>query len=237
MGIAATFSKHLHKEVDAHAAWLPVANNFAVGDYGLVSDGVFNRMGSISEFGVDAAGADTNAVKLDFKSEGTRLVSLVGEAEVSELPPAPIDAKLRIEFSNRDSYYAKAAKASVSEIPNLRQVAAQLAKADGWRRKYRVVWSTVTAHDCLIVTSRAANAAFELSGKAEVLKQLGLGGAKAGVNISGERDVGLSIVGETGVVGLKLFKLKLWGDQAKLLGPEGEVEIEEDAGDELEDDV
>jgi hypothetical protein len=44
-------------------------------------------------------------------------------------------------------------------------------------------------------------------------------------------------VGDTGVVGLRLFKLKLWGSQAKLLGPAGEVEVEEDEGDELEDDV
>jgi len=237
MGIAAQFSKHLHREIDAHAAWLPIANNFAIGDYGLVSDGVFNRMGNISEFGVNATGTGTNTVQFDFKSEGTNVVSLVGDAQVSALPAEPIDAKLKVEFSKKDAYLAKAAKASVTEIPNLAQVAAQLAKAKGWKRKYRVVWTTVTAEDALIVTSRAANASFELSGKADVLKQFGLGGASAGVSIASENDVGLSIVGETGVVGLKLFKLKLWGDEAKMLGPGDEAEIEEDEGDELEDDV
>jgi hypothetical protein len=237
MGIAAQFSKHLHSEIDAHAAWMPVANTFALGDYGLVSDGVFQKMGNVSEFGVDVTGQESNSVKFDFKSKGTNIVSLVGDAQVAALPGEPIDAKLKIEFGDKDAYLAKAGKATVTEVPNVRQVAEKLAKAKGWRRKYRVVWTTVTAHDALIVTSRAAHASFELSGKADVLKQLGLGGASAGVNISSENDVGLTIVGETGVVGLKLFKLKLWGDQARMLGPDDEVEVEEDEGDELEDDV
>jgi hypothetical protein len=237
MGVAAQFSKHLHNEVGAHAAWLPVANSFELGDYGLVSDGVFNRMGHVREFGVNVDGAESNPVALDFKSEGTRLVSIVGEGEVNALPDSPIEAKLRIEFSNSDSYYAKAARASVREIPNLREVAKQLAGADGWKSKYRVVWGTVTGHDCVIVSSKAANASFELNGNADALKQIGAGAIGAGVKVGSEKDVGLSIVGQTGVVGLKLFKLKWWGDEAKLLGPEGEVEVEEDDDDELEDDV
>lgn len=237
MGVAAQFSSRLHKEVGAHAAWLPIANNFGLGDYGLVSDGLFQRMGNIREFGVDVDGVDTNSVKLDFKSEGTRLVSLVGDAEVDALPDSPIEASLKIEFSQNDSYYAKAAQASVQEIPNLREVAEKLAKADGWRRKYRVVRATVTGQDCVIVTSKAANASFELKGKADALKQLGAATVGAGISVASEKDVGLSIVGDTGVVGLRLFKLKLWGDQAKLLGPEGEVEVEEDEEDELENDV
>jgi hypothetical protein len=237
MGLAAQFSKHLHKEVGAHAAWLPVANLFELGDYGLISDGVFNRMGNLREFGLDVTGVETNSVKLDFKSEGTRLVSLVGEAEVNALPDSPIEAALKIEFSAKDAYYAKAASASVQEIPNLREVAEQLAKVDGWRRKYRVVRGTITGHDCVIVTSKAANASFVLKGNADALKQVGAGAVGAGVTVSAENDVGLSIVGDTGVVGLRLFKLKPWGSQAKLLGPGGEVEVEEDEGDELEDDV
>jgi hypothetical protein len=237
MGLAANFSKHLHEEVGAHAAWLPVANSFQLGDYGLISDGVFNSMGNIREFGVDVDGVASDTVKLDFKSEGTRLVSLVGDAEVDALPDSPIEASLRIEFSNTDSYYAKAAQASVQEIPNLRQVAERLAKADGWKRKYRVVRATVKGEDCVIVTSKANNASLELKGNADALKQVGLGAIAAGVTVSSEKDVGLSIVGDTGVVGLRLFKLKLWGDDAKLLGPEGEVEIEEHEDDELENDV
>jgi hypothetical protein len=238
MGLAAQFSKHLHKEVGAHAAWLPVANSFELGDYGLVSDGVFNRMGNVREFGVQVTGDETDSVKLDFKSEGTRLMSLVGEAEVNALPDSPIEAALKIEFSDKDSYYAKAARASVQEIPNLRQVAEQLAKADGWRRKFRVVRATITGHDCVIVTSKAAKASFVLKGNADALKQLSAGAVGAGVEVASEKDVGLSIVGDSGVVGLRLFKLKWWGgDQAKLLGPNGEVEVEDDDGDELEDDV
>jgi len=51
-GTAKRFSKLLHKEIDVHAAWLPISNTFRVGDYGLISDAVFATLGNIEEFGV-----------------------------------------------------------------------------------------------------------------------------------------------------------------------------------------
>jgi hypothetical protein len=238
VGVADEFNKQLRREVDAYAAWFPVTNSFALGDYGLVSNGVFQRLGNITEFGVDPGkGEPSGTAKIDFKSQGTTTVSLVGDARVDALPDAPIDASLRIEFNDSDSCFAKAAKGWVVEIPNVREIAQKLARANGWRRKYRVVSGVITGENCVIVTSTAKNASFELSGKADALSQIGLGAIGAGIRIANENNVGLTIVGESGVVALRMFKLKLWGDQARLLESGGEVDVEVDEADELEDDV
>jgi hypothetical protein len=238
LGVASQFSKDLHREMNAYAAWVPVANTFTVGDYGVMSQGLFQRMGNISEFGVQVDNpTSSESVGFDFKSEGSRVVSLVGGAEVPLLPPQPIEAALRVEFTKADSYLVKAAKLSTQELPNLRQLAAQLASANGWDRRHRVVWSTVTAEDALVVMSKEANASFQLNGNADALQQIGLGTVSAELKIASEDKVGLSIVGKTGVVGLRLFKLKLWGSGAKVLGPDGEADIVKDTAEELEDDV
>lgn len=240
MGIAAQFSKRLHSELDAHAAWFPVANSFELGDYGMISDGVFNRLGNVREFDVEVTPRKSGSSSLNFASEGTRVVRLVGDAEVNALPDSPIDARLRIEFGGSSSFLAKAGKLTETSIPNVGQVAGKLASAPGFRRGYRVVWTTFTGHDCAVITSRSSNAALELSGKADALKLFDLGTIGAGVTVSSERDVGFSSLGRTGVIGLRLFKLKLLRDAPKFLGPEGadpEAEVEQADPAELADDV
>lgn len=237
MGVAAQFSKSLHKEINAYAAWLPVANSFELGDYGLVSDGVFQRIGNITEFGVEFESKASELAGIDFKSEDAKRVSIVADVEVNALPDAPVDAKLRIELGRKGSYYARAADTTATEMTNIREVASGLARAQGWRRKYRVVSSIITGHDCLIVTASADNAIFELSGQADAFQNLNAGAVNAGVSVTNDTNVGFTVVGKTGVVGLRLFKLRWFGDQANLLGPEGKADYEQERADELEDDV
>ena len=46
MGTARAFDRILKSELNIHAAWLPITNTFSVGDFGLISDGVFAKMGN-----------------------------------------------------------------------------------------------------------------------------------------------------------------------------------------------
>ncbi|MGR7026213.1 hypothetical protein [Geodermatophilus sp. URMC 62] len=224
MGIAKQYNKRLHSEIGAYAAWLPMANQFELGDFGLISQGFFQRLGNIREFGVQVTGREGKPVELDYRSDGTRVVSVAGGVEVDMLPAAPIAARLRIEFRDREAYYLKASRSTVEEIPNLHEVAAKLANAPGWRKKYRVVWTTITGHDCIIATSTASSASLVLGGQADALLQVGVGAIGADVQVVSEEDVGIRVVGQTGVVGLKLFKLKVWSSDAKFLPAEDQPE-------------
>ncbi len=238
MGTASLFSKILHHEIGVHAAWLPVANNFQLGDYGVISDGVLVKMGNIAEYGVSFAAAATPPIELKFRSAGTRVRRFAGGAEITALPPADIDAKLVVEFDAADSFYLHA-HLTAEAVENLAQVGRKLRDADGWKRKYRVVHSTYTGQNCTILSSRHANSKVEISGKASALQQLELGHADAGLTVSGDDSAGLDVVGATGVVGLRLFKLRALGGGTRVLAPDDQDEdlVEQETAGELADDV
>ena len=239
MGTARRFSKVLHSELDVHAAWMPVTNTFAVGDYGVISDGVFVKMGNIKEFGVPFTTAVGAPAKMRFRSDGTRVTRFVAGAEVPNIPQVDLEASIRIEFSTEDSFYVDAPVLTVESIEDVARVGAALRRTEGWRRKYRVVHSTYTGQGCTIISSRKANSAFELSATANVLRLLELGQAQAGITLSGEEAAGLEVIGATGVVGLRLFKLRLFtGSTDVLRGPEpGDDLIEYEPAGDLADDV
>jgi hypothetical protein len=237
VGTASLFSKILHKEIDVHAAWMPVANNFQLGDYGVISDGVFVKMGNISEYDVSFVAAVAPPIQLKFRSAGTRVRRFAGGAEITAMPPADIDAKLVVEFDAADSFYLDA-HLTAEAIENLAQVGRKLRDAAGWKRKYRVVHSTYTGQNCTILSSRSANSKVEISGKASALQQLELGHADVGLTVSGAVSAGLEVVGETGVVGLRMFKLQPLGGGPDFLDTDDQDEdlVEESAGD-LDDDI
>jgi hypothetical protein len=123
-------------------------------------------------------------------------------------------------------------------MQDVAKVGAALRKADGWRRKYRVIFSTYAGEGCTIISSREANSAFELSATADVLRLLELGKAHGGITLTGERAAGLEVIGASGVVGLRLFKLRLFtGGTDILRGDEADDQVEFETADELEDDV
>ena len=240
MGTAGLFSNILHKEISAYAAWMPVANTFRLGDYGVISDGVLVKMGNIDEFGVSFATAAGKPIDLNFRSHGTKVRRFAAGAEIQAMPPADINAKLVVEFDAADSFYIDA-HLNVEEIGNLAQVGRALRRHPEWQRKYRVVFATYTGRNCTVLSSRSANSKVEISGKANALQQLELGQANAGITVSAEEQVGLRVVGKTGVVGLRMFKLNLFGSGPSVLGPEDEdVDedlVQKDDAAELADDV
>ncbi|MBM2618817.1 hypothetical protein JIG36_24975 [Actinoplanes sp. LDG1-06] len=238
MGTARKFNQVLHSELDVHAAWMPVTNTFALGDYGVISDGVFVKMGNIAEYGVTFAPATGAPTKLRFRSDGTRVTRFLAGAEVPNIPQVDLEASIRIEFSTKDSFYIDAPVLTVQSMEDVARVGAALRKAEGWRRKYRVVFSTYAGQGCTIISSREANSAFELSATADVLHLLELGKAQGGITLSGERAAGLEVIGASGVVGLRLFKLRLFTGSTDVLRADStDDQVEFDTGVDLEDDV
>lgn len=237
------FSKILHQATDFYAAWYPVANVWAVGDVGLVSDGVLVRTGNLKDFGIAFQTVMTPAVEgVDFTSEGTKTTKLIGDAEVNTLPDSDIEARLVVEFTRAESFLLKAALLEATEMDGMDGVASQLAKLKDrrWRRKYRVVYATAKASDVAFVSAREAGAKFEIRGKANALQQLEIGKAEAGLDLSSSSSLGLDFVGESGIVGLRMFRLGPLRGGLRVLGLGGgdeDLGIEDDFGDDLVDDV
>nr|WP_221382714.1 hypothetical protein [Actinoplanes polyasparticus] len=238
MGTARKFGQILHSELDVHAAWVPVTNTFALGDYGVISDGVFVKTGNIAEYGITFATASGAPARLRFRSDGVRVTRFVAGAEVPNIPQVDLEASIRIEFSASDSFYVDAPVLTVDSIEDVARVGAALREVEGWRRRHKVVFSTYTGQGCTVISSRKANSTFELSATADVLRLLELGKATGGITLSGESAAGLEVIGATGVVGLRLFKLRQFTGGTDILHTgEPDDEIEYEASGDPEDDL
>lgn len=237
-GLAKSYNQALRRDLTAYAAWFPVTNTFEIGDYGLIEDGVFKSIGKISSKFPDielktASGPES---KIDFKSEGTKMIKLGADGEVDSLASlGNADAKLKFMFSKENSCVVKATLSSM-QLTNIEEVAIQLANKSSWKRKYKVVSSIYNGDQCVVICAREANTEVTLSGAASVLQQVEGGKVSASLDIEASKESVFNSIGESGVIGLDLFKINLFGN-VKLLAQvtADDISIEQDLGD-LEDD-
>jgi hypothetical protein len=248
MSLPRDYNDVLRRFANFYAAWFPVAVPYNIGDYGLIQNGVFQKIGNLEDlrddgFNVEVKTGQGNPVSLDFLSEGAKAIKMVAGAEVPQFPQGAIEAKLTYEFTKKNSFVVKAAEMSVEQMDNLRDVAdglAQLRRKKKWTHRYRVVSSTFTGQSCLVLLASEANTKVEFSGEASALKALNVGSITVKPSIDFSSDAILQSIGKTGVLGLKLFKLRMLGVGVQLLKADGltdeEREIEE-SWDTLEDDI
>lgn len=239
MGIAEQLEQIMKQQLKAHAAWMPVTNNYKIGDYGLISNGVFNKMGNIQQdFNISFSQAQGPEANLDFASDSIRVVKLVGGAEVSTIPAGAIDAKLVLKFGKEKSLFIKAPAISVTDLENVNDVFNHLKGNSNWDRKFIVVYQTYMANDAVLISTIDAETEIELSGDASALQQFKLGNAS--LQINSNKRVGLQILGKAGVIALGLVRIKkpiLGREKVAFLGPREPVEIENLEDQNLEDDL
>lgn len=236
MGLPNQFNDLIQRQLNVFAAWMPVTNNFKLGDYGVFSDGVFTKMGNIAEFNVSFTEATGPDASLDFTSADTKVIKFAGGAQVDVIPAGAVDAKITFKFQSERSFLVKAPTIKVHEIQNTREVASQLQSASGWERKWKIVFQTYEALDPVIISTISAGTELTFGGEAKALKELKLGDAS--VEMGTTRELGLKVLGKSGVIGLGLFKLKLFGGGVNVKGldpteSEDEVEVLSESDEDL----
>ncbi len=227
MGVPSKFNDIIQKHLHAHAAWLPISNNYKLGDYGIIADGVFNKMGNIQDdFGItfqEGAGPD---VSLDFVSSDTTVISTVAGAQVDVIPEGAIGVKVSYKFNKSSSFLVKAANINVKAIENLNKVVSQLQARSDWESKWRIVWQTYNAQNAAILSTIADGTAVDFSGDAKALKQLQLGDVSASIGVNVSRELGLKLIGKAGIIALGLFKLRWLTGGVDILDSAAEAEAE-----------
>lgn len=205
-GIAELFEEIISLQLSVHAAWLPITNTIALGDFGIISNGVFVPQGNIqTEFGVSFTTRSSPDAKIDFSSAGATITKFVAGAKVNTFPAGAVDASLSIEFKNDKSFIVKSPAINVTAISNVIAVGKELAKKQGWRAKYKVVYQCYTANDAIVLATIDKNTAITFAGDVTALGQLQLG--NAGVNYSSNKSLGLEVQGKSGVIGIGFFKI------------------------------
>src|SRR5687768_12527659 len=98
MGVPNQFNDIIQNHLNVFAAWIPIVNKYTLGDYGIFADGVFSKLGNITEdFGVTFKEGSGSDASIDFTSEGARVIKLVGDTEVAVIPAGEVNASIQIE--------------------------------------------------------------------------------------------------------------------------------------------
>ena len=211
MGLAEAFNDALYDHLTVYAAWFPVVNTIKVGDFGVIEDGVFRQLGNISKFGVAVSTTPGPAASIDFVSDGTTATKFVAGTQVDRFPDlGSLDAKLEFEFK-RDNACLIRANLSVQEMVDLQGVAERLKALDQWENHFKVVSAIYIGEQCVIIVCKEANTKISISGKADILKQVELGKVEFSPSFESSKSACFKTIGETGVVGIRLFKLGLLG--------------------------
>lgn len=253
MSLPRDFNCALKKKAGIYAAWFPVTTPFQIGDYGLIQNGVFQKIGHLDDlrddgFNIKIRSAVGKPVSIDFLTKGVKTIKTVASATgaIPELPTSEISAKLTYEFNKKNSFVVKAAEMTVEQMENIHQVAeglARLRREKKWSHRFRIVSKTYTGQSCVVLLANEAGTKVEFEATANALKQIDLGIVELKPTVSFSSDTILKVLGKTGTLGLNLFKLKMFnfgGSDVKLLKSkpleEGEKAIEEDWGEDLQDD-
>lgn len=205
MGLAQQFSNTIGSLLNIFAAWLPITNSYALGDFGVIADGIFAKIGNIKDFGIDFKVANGVDASIDFASAGTRIKKMVMGIEVNVIPESAINPMLVFEFESSNSFFIKAPIVRQNHLENVHELAASLKVNKRWRSNYKIVHQTYTAFDASIISTIDAGAKISFTGDAKALQNLQLGSSSVAITSSSK--LGLNIIGEEGIIGLGLFQI------------------------------
>lgn len=223
MGLAKDFNDIIQQHLNVFAAWIPVVNAYKLGDYGMFSDGVFTKMGNITDdFGITFTSGTGQEASIDFTSANTKIIKFNGATQVDIIPAGAAEAKVEIEFESEKSFMIKSPQITVVTIDNMNTVAENIKNLDKWDSKWKIVHSVYNAIDPILISTMKAGTKIIFSGEVTALEQLRLG--KAGINLSTNRELGLNIHGKNGNIGLGLFRVK-----TKIFGGKTVVILGDDA--------
>lgn len=208
----------LQRELGCRAAWLPVAAQVEIGDYGVISRGIFSKVGNVArEFGVAMETSDGAPVRLNFVSAGAKLVRFAAGAQVPAFTAGVGgQGRLDVQFSAASSFILKSQEVTQRQLDNVGQVGRVIGEKhrEQWRfLKYYVVRKVLTGKDVVCISTRSADTTISFAGSVDALRLVDGAGAHAGVDVAWNKEVGLEVIGRSGPIGLQLFRVR-WIDNA-----------------------
>jgi len=231
MGIGDRFGKFLKNELDCRAVWPPVLTPIQLGDYGVTDGTGFQKLGNITDFGLELEVEGGRPSSLNLVSSGVRQTRLAAGAAVPAFQGlGDVAGKLGLEFSRGESFVLKCRRVERTQIRNLGALALRLSRArtaDGlaWRHlAWKIVWQLYTGCEVVFIATRSAGTRVDFSGSADALHQLEMGKLSAGVGVQSSHSLGCEILGETGPVGYGLARVKVIGGGVKFFASDIEEE-------------
>lgn len=213
MGLGSRFATFLRREQRMHAVWPPVASAVDVGDYGAFDDGVFVRLGNISEFGLAITTRPTSALAtLRLASNGVTVTRLQAGVPVPRITAtAGARAEVKVHFAHKYSFLMHATGIEAHEMTAAESAASQLSMCSGWKRGFwgwKVVAKRYLASQLILLASQEARTDFSFHGEASLLADYdGDAALRAGVEHQANKALALELTAGRGAIGLELFRV------------------------------
>ena len=167
------YTDDLKKKFGYYATWHP-GTPLQLGDIGILSDNVFNRIGNVKKHGIDfEIRKDDTYEDLEYSTKGSVSITakFAGTAAPQGSTLATVDAGMIIEFGNSNAIYFKAGKTKTNLIENVIQLGQEILRLfeEGkWNKKWVVITELVEAESATVLISNSSNAKIELKAKGNI---------------------------------------------------------------------
>lgn len=175
-----------------HAAFLP-NEPMVLGDFGVMDDDVFIRLGNVAQFGVTfKAVQGTAPAAIDFASEGSVDIEFHAGGSIPG-----VKASVELRFNRKHAVFFNAAgctSSSIADQVTFGEAIKKLIKAGSWQRKYVVVTTLVAAAATTAVASASKDATLVLEAESDAIPFVNLTDASLKLAIKRTKNISLKVV-------------------------------------------
>lgn len=223
--LAGAFDGQMMKNLNFHAAWLPIISPIGLGYFGKVSNGIFQPQGNIADHsGVTVTPISTGAAIQDvsFESSGikTSYFTISGgiETPVTVVPNNPsVQAAASYSFANSDSYkvlctglYAEIISNDLADYFHDTVWPALNAQGRKWDTSMKIIYQLFYASNYILMASSQKSTNFTLSGSGSAIFEVGAGSISSSLSLSNDKNAELNMTGynEPGIIGYSMMSFK-----------------------------
>lgn len=210
-----SYGSTVWKLLREYAIWQPGAPT-ALGDFGLIKEGCFERIGNISDYIGDVA--------IKSKENTLDQMSLRSDSTWSREGKSGSNVAVTLEFKKSNGVLLSAKDVAVSSYLEMQRAGALIAASKDWDRSWFIVTSVRYAERFVLVISKDLKAVLEGPETAIDGLMQGDPGGMSGVQLRG--DIQLRMTGNAGPLSVRLHQLKSRGPSFRHLEGDNEDEAE-----------
>jgi hypothetical protein len=210
--LASEYCDQMKENFKVLYATFPPNEPLKLGDYGVLNDAVFVRIGNIGDFQVDIGNPrefPEQKSNLDFTSEGSVEIEFHAKADTTS---PPIKAGLDISFSSKHSVFFNAAgcvPTSIADQAALGNAIFALLDVGKWQKKFCVITSLMKAENTTIAVSSSSSSKISFNASSDNIANIDLTDASLSLSVTHIKDVALKVTtagGLTPLLGLSAIQ-------------------------------
>ena len=205
------YGQEIWKNVRSYAVWLP-GSPLELGDYGVLRENCFERIGSIHELspGFQPQVSDSKLDSLRFSSDGVSELKAKAGGKL---------AKITYQMATNSAVVFQAKALVTQSLLNLPELSAHLSECEHWENSWQVVTGVTRASRFNAFIGGRAGTQFSVTSDPDVLALLQAPVADAAAEIRVEGDCALNLAGKSGPVMVNLHRMRLFGSGLKFATP------------------